>query len=154
MDEIQYIGEHLLPGQIGRMTIILSFVASLLATIAYYFAEQRKDTAEASDWIKMGRIGYIVHGLSIFTAIACIFYVMYFRMYEYQYAQLHVSDDLEMKYILSAFWEGQEGSFLLWMFWHVILGFILIRVAKNWEAPVMTMLSLVQFFIGSMVLGV
>jgi len=42
MDEIQYIGEHLLPGQIGRMTIILSFVASFLATIAYYFAEQKK----------------------------------------------------------------------------------------------------------------
>ena len=154
MDEIQYIGEHLLPGQIGRMTIILSFVASLLAAISYYFAEQKKESAEASGWLTMGRISYIVHGLSIFTAIACIFYVMYFRMYEYQYAQLHVSDDLEMKYILSAFWEGQEGSFLLWMFWHVILGFILIRVAKNWEAPVMSMLSLVQFFIGSMVLGV
>jgi cytochrome c-type biogenesis protein CcmF len=154
MDEIQYIGEHLLPGQIGQFTIVLSFVASMFAAITYYFAEQRKESAEASGWLKMGRIGYLVHGLSIFTTIACIFYVMYFRMYEYQYAQLHVSDDLEMKYILSAFWEGQEGSFLLWMFWHVILGFILIRVAKNWEAPVMSMLSLVQFFISSMILGV
>ena len=154
MDEIQYIGEHLLPGQIGRLTIILSFVASLLAMVAYFFAEQKKESAEASNWLKLGRFGYIVHGLSLFVTIGCIFYVMYFRMYEYQYAQLHVSDDLEMKYILSAFWEGQEGSFLLWMFWHVILGFILIRVAKNWEAPVMSMLSLVQFFIGSMVLGI
>ncbi|MEM6966334.1 MAG: cytochrome c biogenesis protein CcsA [Bacteroidota bacterium] len=75
-------------------------------------------------------------------------------MYEYQYAQQHVSDDLEMKYILSAFWEGQEGSFLLWMFWHVILGFILMKVARSWEAPVMSLLSLVQFFIGSMILGI
>lgn len=154
MEEIQYIGEHLLPGQIGRMTIVLSFVASLLAAIAYYFAEQKKESQEATGWLKMGRAGYIIHGFSVFTTIACIFYVMYFRMYEYQYAQLHVSDDLEMKYILSAFWEGQEGSFLLWMFWHVVLGFILIKVAKNWEAPVMSMLSLVQFFIGSMILGV
>jgi len=154
MDEIQYIGEHLLPGQIGRMTIILSFVASFLATIAYYFAEQKKESVEATGWIKIGRFSYIIHGVSLFITIACIFYVMYFRMYEYEYARLHVSNDLEMKYILSAFWEGQEGSFLLWMFWHVVLGFILIRVAKNWEAPVMSILSLVQLFIGSMILGV
>ena len=127
------------------MTIILSFVASFLATIAYYFAEQKKESAEATGWIKIGRFSYIIHGVSLFTTIACIFYVMYFRMYEYEYARLHVSNDLEMKYILSAFWEGQEGSFLLWMFWHVVLGFILIRVAKNWEAPVMSILSLCRF---------
>lgn len=154
MNEIQYIGEHLLPGQLGRFTIILGFVASLLATLAYFFAEQRKETAEAKGWLRMGRVGYITHGLSVFTTIGCIFYIMYNRMYEYQYAQLHVSDDLDMKYILSAFWEGQEGSFLLWMFWHVVLGFILLRVAKSWEAPVMSILSLVQLFIGSMILGV
>ena len=58
-----------------------------------------------------------------------------------------------MKYIFSAFWEGQEGSFLLWMFWHIILGFILIRTAKEWESPVMSILSLVQFFIGTMIVG-
>ncbi len=154
MNEIQYIGEHLLPGQIGRLTIVLGFVASFLAAVAYFFAEQKKETAEAHGWLKIGRWSYIIHGLSVFVTIGCMFFVMYHRMYEYQYAQAHVSDDLEMRYILSAFWEGQEGSFLLWMFWHVILGWILIRVSKSWEAPVMAPLALIQFFIGSMILGV
>jgi len=154
MNEIEYIGEHLLPGQIGRFTIILGFVASLLATVAYFFAEKKKETSEGASWLKIGRVGFWIHAVSVLTTIGCILFVLYHRMYEYHYAFLHTSDDLEMKYILSAFWEGQEGSFLLWMFWHVILGLILIRVAKSWEAPVMSVLSLVQLGIGSMILGV
>jgi cytochrome c-type biogenesis protein CcmF len=56
--------------------------------------------------------------------------------------------------MLSCFWEGQEGSFLLWSFWHIILGNILIRKAGTWEAPVLTTVALVQAFLASMLLGI
>lgn len=56
--------------------------------------------------------------------------------------------------MISTFWNGQEGSFLLWMFWHAIIGIILIFVNKFWEAPVMTVFALVQAFLASMILGV
>lgn len=61
-----------------------------------------------------------------------------------------------MKYILSCFWEGQEGSFLLWTFWNVVLGLILNRFLKDgeWEAPTLTVFSLVQVFLASMILGI
>jgi cytochrome c-type biogenesis protein CcmF len=75
-------------------------------------------------------------------------------MYEYSYAIQHVSDDLSMKYILSAFWEGQEGSFLLWMFWNVILGLVILRFQKNWSAPILAVLSLLQAFLLTMILGI
>ena len=153
MNEIQYIGEHLLPGQIGRFAIVLAFVASILAAVSYFFAEKNANNADAAGWKRMGRGAFITHGLSIFTVIGILLYIMYNQYYEYQYVQLHVSDDLPMKYIMSAFWEGQEGSFLLWMFWHVVLGFILMRTAKSWEAPVLATLSTVQIFISSMILG-
>ncbi len=68
--------------------------------------------------------------------------------------QAHVSEDLPFKYIFSAFWEGQEGSFLLWMFWHIVLGMILLVNGKKWEAPVLSILALIQAFIGSMILGI
>jgi len=54
--------------------------------------------------------------------------------YEYQYVQAHVSDDLPMRYILSAFWEGQEGSFMLWMMWHAVLGTFIWKKDTKWEA--------------------
>jgi cytochrome c-type biogenesis protein CcmF len=56
--------------------------------------------------------------------------------------------------MLSCFWEGQEGSFLLWMFWQAIIGIALIKTQKLWEAPTMVVFTLVQAFLGSMILGV
>ncbi len=75
------------------------------------------------------------------------------QMYEYVYVFEHVSPDLPMQYIFSAFWEGQEGSFLLWMFWHIILGTILIFKAGKWESSVLMFLGLIQLVINSMILG-
>ncbi|HKK78655.1 MAG TPA: hypothetical protein VJ933_03460, partial [Phaeodactylibacter sp.] len=155
MQDIQYVGEHLIPGYIGQAAIMLGFSAALLATVAYFFATQKRDkVAEANDWLRIGRWSFVVHGVAIFTLIGTMFYVMINQYYEYQYVQAHVSEDLPMKYIFSAFWEGQEGSFLLWMFWHIVLGMVLMGTAKKWEAPTLSIVSLVQVFIGSMILGV
>ena len=154
MEGIQYVGEHLLPGQIGQAAIVLGFVASLLASVAYFFATQRRDTPEAVGWLDIGRWSFVVHGAATFLVIGIIFFIMSQQYYEYQYVQAHVSDELPMKYIFSAFWEGQEGSFLLWMFWHIVLGMILLLKAGRWEAPTLAVIALIQAFISSMILGV
>eukprot|EP00903_Cladosiphon_okamuranus_P000092 g92.t1 len=114
----------------------------------------QEDETLSGSWRKLGRISFGVHGLSVFLVIGLIFYVMVNNYYEYQYVQAHVNDDLQFRYIFSAFWEGQEGSFLLWMFWHVVLGGLLILSAKEWESPVLTIVNSAQVIIGSMILGV
>ncbi|MGZ8557414.1 MAG: cytochrome c biogenesis protein CcsA, partial [Chitinophagaceae bacterium] len=50
--------------------------------------------------------------------------------------------------------EGQEGSFLLWSFWHCVLGLLLIKTSKQWEAPVMTVVSFTQLCLATMVVGI
>ncbi len=151
---VSYVGEHLWPKQIGHIFIILSFVAALMSAFAFFLATQRRKLPEFSGWRTIGRISFGVHGLSIFTVIGTIFYIMTQKWYEYQYVQQHVNDELAFRYVFSAFWEGQEGSFLLWMFWHVILGFVLIFRGKNWETSVLATLALIQVLIGSMLLGI
>ena len=103
---MEYIGEHLLPGKLGHFFLLLSFVASLLATVAYFFATQRREAEEANAWKNIGRISFSIHGISVFTVVATIFYIMVNHYYEYHYVWSHVSEDLPMKYIFSAFWEG------------------------------------------------
>src|SRR6266496_2689116 len=81
------------------------------------------------------------------------FYVINSHFFEYKYAWQHSSRSLETKYLLSCFWEGQEGSFLLWSFWHCVLGLVVIKKGKQWEAPVMTVVSFAQVFLATMLIG-
>ena len=135
MEEIQYVGEHLLPGQLGHFAIVAAFTAGLLAAVSYFFATWRRGQPEAATWRQMGRGAFLAHGLSILATIGTLFYLMINQYYEYQYVWAHVSDDLPFKYIFSAFWEGQEGSFLLWLFWHVILGSSQGLPRSGWPRP-------------------
>ena len=74
--------------------------------------------------------------------------------FEYEYVWSHVSSDLPFRYIFSAFWEGQEGSFLLWMFWNVVLGFILMKYAGKWNHMYWLSFSIVQVFFVFFLLGI
>ncbi|MGB4958406.1 MAG: cytochrome c assembly protein, partial [Saprospiraceae bacterium] len=109
MQEIQYIGEHLWLGELGHLFIITSFVSALLASVAYFLSVRGKVTTVGDGWKKIGRYAFYTHGATLFGLMALIFYAMYNHMYEYSYVFDHVSEDLPLKYILSAFWEGQEG---------------------------------------------
>jgi len=154
MSEVKYIGEHLWVGQLGHLFIILSFVAALLSALAYFCAVKSNQSKISSDWANIGRKSFYVHGFALFGLISVLFYAMYNHMYEYSYVFDHVSEDLPLKYILSAFWEGQEGSFMLWMFWHVVLGLFLIKTAGKLEAPVLFTIAIAEAILMTMLLGI
>ena len=151
---MDYTGEHLLPGILGHFFIILSLVASLVATFAYFKTTRSKNEADVSSWKTMARGAFLVEVLSVFAIFGILFYIIYNHLFEYKYAWQHSSRTLEVKYLLSCFWEGQEGSFLLWSIWHCVLGSILIRKARNWEAPVMTVVSFAQVCLATMIAGI
>ncbi|HTN21146.1 MAG TPA: cytochrome c biogenesis protein CcsA [Pelobium sp.] len=151
--DIQFTGEHLLPGKLGQFFIVLSIGASVLALISYFFATTAKDKLDLS-WQKIGRIAYRLNLLAVVGAGACLFYIIYNHLFEYHYAWAHSSRTLPVFYIISCFWEGQEGSFWLWAFWQGVLGSIVIFKAKSWENSVMTVISLSQVFLTTMILGV
>ncbi|WP_026903409.1 heme lyase CcmF/NrfE family subunit [Pedobacter glucosidilyticus] len=151
--DIQFAGEHLLPGKLGQFFIILSFGTSLLSLIAYYMATVNKDKSDLS-WSKIARYSFFINVIAIIGIGSCLFYIIYNHMFEYHYAWAHSSTKLPVYYIISSFWEGQEGSFWLWAFWQAVLGLILIKYAKTWENGVMTVMALSQLFLCSMLLGV
>ncbi len=153
--EIIYIGEHLWPGRLGHGLLLLATVA-LLYGIWSYSASARStaDDVKSASWYRAGRHAWFVHSISLWSAIGLIFYLMGNRWYEYAYVFEHVNDMLDMRYILSAFWEGQEGSFLLWMFWHAVLGAVITSKRHSWSGPVMAVLCGIQLILISMLLGI
>jgi cytochrome c-type biogenesis protein CcmF len=150
MAEIEYIGERLWAGHLGNGFVVLSFVAAVLSFFTFYLSH--KDAS----FVKLARFAFNLHSFSVLGIIGTLFYMLFNHFFEYQYVWQHSNTDMNMKYILSCFWEGQEGSFLLWTFWNVVLGLILKKQLKNgdWEVPVMTVFALVQVFLSSMILGV
>ena len=151
---MEYYGENLLPGKLGHFFIVLSLVASALAAFAYFKSTVSKNEPDKIYWKKLARFSFIADAVSIFAIFGILFFIIYNHLFEYKYAWQHSSLSLEFKYLLSCFWEGQEGSFLLWAAWHAILGFVLIFKAKEWEAPVMAVLSFAQFCLATMVAGI
>ncbi|MDB5197491.1 MAG: hypothetical protein JWP88_1862 [Flaviaesturariibacter sp.] len=151
---MDFIGEHLWPGKLGHLFILLSFISSVAATICYFFSTQKKELADKRQWLGLARIFFVAETVSIIAIFGILFYIISTHLFEFKYAWQHSSRSLETKYLLSCFWEGQEGSFLLWSFWHCILGLVVIKKAGTWEAPVMAVVSFAQVMLATMLIGV
>lgn len=151
MKEVQYINEHLFVGTIGHILMICAFVAIAFSSISYFLSAQNEHDEQ---WLKVGKWLWRAHSLAIVSLVGLLFYMLLNNMYEYHYVFKHSNDVMPLKYILSCFWAGQEGSFLLWIICHVVLGNVLQLTAKNWEPHVMAIFGLIQMLLVSMLLGV
>ncbi|GGG99500.1 cytochrome c biogenesis protein CcsA [Mucilaginibacter phyllosphaerae] len=152
MDKV-FKGEHLLPGDLGQFFVVLAFGSALFSFICYFFATQETAPKSDNSWLKLGRLGYRLNTVAIIGMGVCLFNILYNHYFEYHYAWSYTSRELPVYYLISGFWNGQEGGFLLWIFWTAVLGNILIWKAKTWEKPVMTVMALTQVVLGTMLLG-
>ncbi|HVY76656.1 MAG TPA: cytochrome c biogenesis protein CcsA [Puia sp.] len=151
---MDYVGEHLIPGKLGQFFVVLSFASSIIATFAYFKSANAKLPDDQNAWRKLARLAFLIDTLSIFIVFGTIYYIIKKHYFEYNFAWEHSGLKLDPKYLLACIWEAQEGSFLLWMMWHGILGIILIFKARQWEAPVLTVISFAQVCLATMILGV
>ena len=114
---MNYIGEHLWLGQAGHIFNLVSFVASVVATIAFFLGGVADhNDPNAKSWIKIGRIFFIVEAICVFATFSLLYVIISNHYFEYKYAYMHSDKSLQPEYLLSCFWEGQEGSFMLWSF--------------------------------------
>lgn len=151
MKEVVYTGENLFIGNLGHFFVVLAICTAILGGISYFFAT---NTPEEGGWKKIGRLSFWIHFIAVTGVFVTLFAIIYGHFFEYQYAWQHSSRSLPWYYMLSCFWEGQEGSFLLWLFWDAVIGILLIYTVKSWESPVLAIVCLTQVVLGSMLLGI
>src|SRR5438105_3433761 len=109
---------HYLVGNVGHLFVIISFVASLASTLIYLKAKRTPFSNEHHSWLLNGRVAFAIHAVAVVGVVISLFIIIARHYFEYHYAFSHSSRDLAPEYMIACFWEGQEGSFLLWMFWH------------------------------------
>jgi len=145
---------HYFIGNLGHACVIASFVSALAAAFSYWKSNQATDNLLADEWRKTARVSFWIHAAAVLGIGIALFVIIGNHYFEYHYAYSYSDTKLQTYYLISTFWNGQEGSFLLWMFWHAVLGLVLMYTQRNWEAPVMIVFTLVQAFLASMILGV
>ncbi len=139
-------------GNIGHLFVISSFVFSLSFLLGYLILEKNKDQ---NAWLRFSRLNYLLHTISIFGVIVCLYTILISDDFRYYYAFQHSSLLLPIYYKISSFWEGQEGSFLLWMFWNVLIGlYFSLKPPSKWNISVMVVIGFTQLLLSSMILGV
>jgi cytochrome c-type biogenesis protein CcmF len=144
---------HYFIGDLGHLFVITSFVTSIITAFAYWKANSVSIEIK-EQWLKNARLAFYTHGVAVLGVIVSLFTIISNHYFEYHYAYSHSDSRLPVHYLISTFWNGQEGSFLLWIFWQAVIGIFLLNTQRVWEAPVMVVFGLVQAFLASMILGV
>ena len=147
---INYIGEHLGLKWIGEAFITIAIFSSLLAFLGYIIF----NITNKSLWKNLSRTLYITHFVSVVGAAVVLFMLLFGLHYEFAYVWEHTASYLQTKYIISSFWAGQEGSFLLWVFFEGLLGLIAMLNSGKFESYIMPVIAIGQFFLATMIWGV
>jgi len=128
---------------------ILVKLSAVLAIVAFIAAIRWARGREASQ--RTFKLAY--HGMTGALLLASFFLMWAILTHDYRFHYVigYSSNDLPLLYLISAFWAGQEGTFLLWALVAALIGYALFQ-KRSWE-PAMVMAAYVPtvgFLIGLM----
>jgi cytochrome c-type biogenesis protein CcmF len=107
---------------IGNLLITASIVSGIFTVIMYYYTYKGY-----SNTLRLARIGFYLMAAFITAASAFLLYLILAHQYQYNYIFEYSSSNLSFGLLLSSFFAGQEGSFLLWLLFSSVFGLILIK---------------------------
>ncbi len=115
----------------GYIAMLLALVLTAISVFyyvnAFLAASTRRSGRNVSGLAGKGLLFYRLAALFIAGAAGYLLYIILSDKFQFAYVFGYSSRDLSTVYKFSAFWAGQEGSFLLWALFHVIFGLILAR---------------------------
>jgi cytochrome c-type biogenesis protein CcmF len=132
---------------LGNLCLTLA-LAALIFSAALFFAGRKGDRR----FLEPGRrIYYIFFGLTAFASVYLL-YLFLSHHFEVEYVYAYSSSDLPLFYLISSFWAGQEGTFLLWLFLGALLGLYIMRRSGAYEGYTMAFFLLIQLFLLTLLL--
>ena len=148
------IGEHLWPGNIGKFLLLLSFFMALFSGIVYSICTRLKLQDEISRFKKAGKLGFVIHAVTIILACSVLVFLIFNHYFEYSYVWKYSSVQMPFRYTIACFWAGQEGSFMLWAFWQALLGIVVLMTLRKADPYVMAIIAFAQAALLTSLLGI
>ena len=122
---------------LGSFAVFAATAFSVASLVCYFMAWRGRDNA-----LPLARAFFIGTAVSITAAMGILVYLFLAHDYSVAYVANYSSNDLPLYFTIASTWGGQEGTFLLWIFFTVILGFVMMRTSKNFERGNMFFLNL------------
>ncbi|MFC2085258.1 cytochrome c-type biogenesis CcmF C-terminal domain-containing protein [Bacteroidota bacterium] len=134
---------------IGNILLTLALIASMFTILMYYFTLRGFNNT-----LKLARIGYHSMTFMVIAASALLLSAILTHQYQYSYVFNYSNDDLPIGLLMSTFYAGQEGSFMIWLLFTAIVGLILLDYTSkrdDLEYRVMIIFTLATSFLLIMV---
>lgn len=134
---------------IGNILLTFALLASVFTIIMYYLTYK-----EYNNTLKLARAGYHATALSVLGASAYLMSAILNHQYEFKYIYDYSNSDLSLGMLMSTFYAGQEGSFMLWLLFTTLSGIALLEYTSkrgNLESRVMMVFTLAVTFLLIMV---
>ena len=126
---------------IGAILVKLAFASSLLSVMCY-FQNHRRGSLTA---LKYGRIFFHATVVTVLGIAAILLYLILTHQFQYTYVWSYSSRELSTPLLISTFYAGQEGSFMLWTLFMSLIGIFLLQdsARKGYEPQVMSVFGLI-----------
>lgn len=139
---------------VGFAALFLALIATGVSVFSYlnaHFAQANGRRGKAGPRANCS-LYYLLS--AAFIGLAAIYLLILILSNQFQYAYVfgYSSKDLPLAYKISAFWAGQEGSFLLWLVFHALFGIILSR-RQSVSAGTMAAYGIVQLVLLTILLA-
>lgn len=121
---------------LGQFVILIAFFSALGATAAYYRQgaqqlTQRRGKAQAANTSLMPQRLFWAMTVAGLVASVVLMYGFLGHQFQYSYVARYSSRSLPLMYLISAFWAGQEGTFLLWAVLVNVMGIAFLKKSKS-----------------------
>ncbi len=130
---------------LGQALLYVAFGGMLTATFAYtysFFSGEDK-------YLKVARSGFHVGSVAVIITAGYFMNMILTHQFQYTYVWSYSSYELHPPLLISAFYVGQEGSFMLWTMYTSIIGLILMVYSRkhHYESSVMGIFSSIAAFL-------
>lgn len=127
----------------GQVLTWLAFFASLVSGLSWLLVSSGRPGAEPA-----ARTSYLIQWGAFLAACTFLWWILFNHQYQFQYVHDYSSRSMPRHFVYSAFWGGQEGTFLLWAFISTTLGLFVLRWRHPMMAPTMLFLNAPNIMLG------
>ena len=94
---------------LGNILVVAALLSALYSLLMYYKSSKGFETASKA------RLAYHITTILVISASVLLLYFILNHQYQYEYVFEYSNGNLSTGLLISSFFGGQEGSFLLWL---------------------------------------